>query len=230
MSLITMFKMQIHDSPFVRRLLLNFCFIFSARGICMVLAFINNVLLAHVLSVEDVGQFNLVINLSNIIIIPLVFGVNTSALRVLPDYNHEEQNRIAWNVIIISCSLCLIVSVIAILIQKPVTKLLRLDSSLWYLAIILAIFTGLYIITETFLKSRESFKYIGIIKLVSGILIFSFYLFCLFSKKDKICFSISIISSNCFSIEYNAAAIIIVAGSNGNTVFVVSFIGPASVS
>ncbi len=160
---------------FIKNLFLLFIF----RGLGVLTTVIVTIMAGRALSIEEMGQFNLIFSLSNVIVIPLVMGVNNTLLKILPEAEEEKRQEILGTVIIGNIGLCLIVSVTGILISPVICRILNISYMSWYLAIFLAIITNICIITETVLKTNEKFTQIGIARVIGSVILFGSYMICI---------------------------------------------------
>lgn len=152
--------------------------LFVFRGLGVITNVVVTVLAGRTLSVETMGQFNLIFSLSNILVIPLVMGVNNSLLKILPDAGEKERKEILGTVISGNIVLCLAMSLLGVLVSPLMCKLLHIPAASWYLAICFAIVTNSCILAETVLKANEKFIKLGIARVAGSLFLLGTYLVC----------------------------------------------------
>ncbi|SHH43747.1 Membrane protein involved in the export of O-antigen and teichoic acid [Butyrivibrio fibrisolvens DSM 3071] len=154
----------------------NFLLLFAFRGISVLTNLVVTILAGRTLTVELMGEYNLVFTLANILVIPLIMGVNNTLLKVLPESSDDEKKEILGTVIIGNFMLCLGLSVIGYIITPIVCRFPNLTPESWYLAIALAIATNSCILADTILKVDEKFFRLGIAKIAGSIFMMAGYL------------------------------------------------------
>ena len=152
---------------FVKNLFVLFCF----RGIGILSNVLASIFSGRELSVADNGQLGLVISIGNVLVIPLVMGVNTWLLKVLPEQSEEERQETRETVWTINVLLCLAISLLCWIASPLVCSAIHISAKSWFLGIGLSVATNACIISETFLKSEEKFFHIGIAKTIGGIVL-----------------------------------------------------------
>lgn len=162
----------------------NFLLLFAFRGFGVIANLVVTILAGRTLSVELMSEYNLVINLSNIIVIPLVMGVNSSLLKILPESSPKDREDILGTVLIGNIALCLAVSVIGFLVTPLICRLPNLTPCSWYLAIALAIVTNGCILADTVLKVDERFTRLGVAKIAGSVFLLISYLTCILLFHD----------------------------------------------
>lgn len=154
----------------------NFITLFVFRGLGVLTSVVVTILAGRTLSVETMGQYNLIFSLSNIIVIPLVMGVNNSLLKILPNSDERERKEILGTVITGNIALCLFISLIGVLISPIMCRLLNIPSTSWYLSICFAIVTNSCILAETVLKENEKFLKLGIARVTGSLFLLGTFL------------------------------------------------------
>ncbi len=152
---------------FVKNLFVLFCF----RGIGILSNVLASVFSGRELSVADNGQLGLVISIGNVLVIPLVMGVNTWLLKVLPEQNEAERQETRETVWTVNVLLCLVISILCWISTPIVCRAIHISAKSWFLGIGLSVAMNACIISETFLKSEEKFFHIGIAKTIGGIVL-----------------------------------------------------------
>lgn len=155
----------------------NFLLLFAFRGISLLTNLVVTILAGRTLTVELMGEYNLVFSLSNILVIPLIMGVNNTLLKILPESSADDKKEILGTVIIGNFSLCLGLSVIGYMVTPIICRFPNLTPNSWFLAIALAIATNSCILADTILKVDEKFFRLGIAKTVGSIFMLAGYIF-----------------------------------------------------
>lgn len=169
-------KSLIKGNSSIRTFLRQLSILFGCRSIGIIIGIFITLLNGRVLTVEDMGQFNLAINLSNVLVIPLVFGTNTSVLKILPETRENQKGTVIGTVFLCNGLMCILGGILFCSFSFWGSGLLKISSMSWYLAVIIAIASNLCIVTETFLKHQQDFKNIGLGKLISSIVLLLAYL------------------------------------------------------
>lgn len=153
----------------------NFSVLFGCRSIGIVICLFTSILNGRTLTVEEMGQFNLIVSLSNVLVIPIVFGVNTSLLKILPETSVAKRKKMVGTVFTCNMLLCLGLVVVGWLGVPIVCHLLKITEYSWWLAITFAIVCNGCIVIETFLKTEEKFFCIGIAKVTGSLFLLGAY-------------------------------------------------------
>ena len=154
----------------------NFCLLFAFRGVSVLTNFVVTILAGRSLTVERMGEYNLVFTLSNVLVIPLIMGCNNSLLKVLPESSPKDKKEILGTVFIGNIVLCLVLSVVGYAVTPLVCRIPNLSPNSWYISIALAIATNSCIMIDTILKVDERFIKLGVAKIVGSVFMLVGYL------------------------------------------------------
>jgi len=157
----------------------NLSVLFSFRSIGILFSVIVAIMGARLLNVSELGKYNLVINFSNLLVIPLAFGVNTTLLKILPENPENQRGTILGTVALCNMFLCCLITLIYLILLPYISFSLKLSNATCFFAIGTAIISNFCILAETLLKNQQCFITIGISKLVGALVVFLLYLFSL---------------------------------------------------
>ena len=162
----------------------NFCMLFVFRGFGVLANLVVTILAGRSLSVELMSEYNLVFSLSNLLVIPLVMGVNSSLLKILPETSAEERKDLLGTVVIGNITLCLSCCLIGYLVTPVICRLPNLTPGSWFLAIALAIATNGCILADTILKADERFLRLGVAKIAGSVFLLGSYMLCILGFRN----------------------------------------------
>lgn len=160
----------------INKFLKNFSVLFGFRSIGIVLNLFVTILGARLLNISELGQYNVAINCANLLVIPLVFGVNTTLLKYLPENNKQNQGIILGTVYIGNFLLGLLISIIFLVLLPFISTILKLSYDICVLILLTAIACNICIVIETILRYQQNFASIGKSKLIGAASIFILYL------------------------------------------------------
>lgn len=169
-------KVKLETHNIKKQFIKNLSVLLGTRSLQIIINIYISILNCRLLSQTDFGKYGISISLANILLIPLVFGTNTTLLKVIPDTEKDKQGILAGTVSICNLGLCLLVTLLCLSISSLITLLLNISTTCWYLTILLAIIINWYMIIETFLKSQQHFLSIGVGKVVSSLFLLGLYI------------------------------------------------------
>lgn len=172
------------DSSVLALFIKNFFMLFAFRGFGVLANLVVTILAGRTLSVELMSEYNLVFSLSNLLVIPLVMGANSTLLKILPESSAEERKELLGTVLIGNIAICLSFCLIGYLVTPLICRLPNLTPGSWYLAIALAVVTNSCILADTVLKADEKFLRLGLAKVAGSVFLFGSYVICILGFKS----------------------------------------------
>ncbi|WP_024834248.1 oligosaccharide flippase family protein [Ruminiclostridium josui] len=161
----------------IRAFIENLGIVFIFRFTSAVLSVIGLVLAARYLGAVSVGNVTLIQNTAYLLYIPMCFGINISVIKFLPDCKNEEETEILLGSIGVWSLVLTVISVIIYgLFHPAINKALGFSGIQLLLTVIMAVTINYSMITEAILRSRKQFLTLGIIKMVSSLIFFTFTL------------------------------------------------------
>lgn len=166
----------IKNSHMLRNFLKNFSIIFLLRGISIFFMSLIGVIGGRTLSVDNFARLNLIINIANLLVIPIIFGVNVSILKILPDTSKEDQPKVLG--VIITCNLFLCITSIAFygILTPFILYFFNISTFHWIIAIVLSVLLNFTLLVEAVLRYEKKVQILGLAKLISSIFIFTLYI------------------------------------------------------
>ena len=169
---------------FLQSFLKNFSLLFVLRAVSILLLAGIAILGGRYLSVEDFGKYNIINNLSNLLVIPIIFGMNTTLLKILPSASPSEKSTILGTVFISNLALTLLFTLVFLGITPICTAYFHLTFFQWIVVILLVILLNITLLAESILKSREKFFALGLAKILNASLIFVLFATAIFVNKN----------------------------------------------
>ncbi len=161
----------------IRAFIENLGIVFIFRFTSAVLSVIGLVLAARYLGAVSVGKITLIQNTAYLLYIPMCFGINISIIKFLPDCNNEEESeRLLGSIGTWSLALTVISIILYWLLHSFINNALGFSSIQLLLTVIMAVTINYSMITEAVLRSRKRFLSLGVIKMVSSLIFFTFTL------------------------------------------------------
>ncbi|PIT86613.1 MAG: hypothetical protein COU33_02155 [Candidatus Magasanikbacteria bacterium CG10_big_fil_rev_8_21_14_0_10_43_6] len=158
---------------------------FSTIGIgtWSLILFITNIYVGRFLGPEEYGRYALVLSLASLMMIPMVFGVNTAMIRFAAAKQGEERAAIIstsiWLVILLSSGL-----VVVFLLLTPFADFWwRISSDIWLWAIVFAVAMVVQLLADALYRSFHAFRTQSIWLSVGGLAVFGSLLFWFFGAQ-----------------------------------------------
>lgn len=170
-----------HKPPgdFTKRLLKNLFFaLFGVSGATLI-TFGFNALAIRYLGAEEYGKLNLIISVSNFLIILPLFGLNIASLRYLAA-ERENKNTIINTALAIVIVFSLMLAPIYLISGSAIKSWLKIPDFLYVLAVFYAILLVFHQLFHSFFQGLEEFKKLSFLKIISAsvfVITVSYYLF-----------------------------------------------------
>ena len=144
--------------------------------------FAVNVMAGRLMGPEGYGKYNLIQVVSNIIIIPILLGLNTTSIKYISRSKDEnEKNKYLSNSFWIVLISSLLIFFIWIIFHGEISKLSNISESVVLLTLLFTIIFAYRTLLDSLIKSFKYFKFQSISYIIEGVIILlSFVLFFLF--------------------------------------------------
>lgn len=133
---------------------------FSGGIITSIIMMVINILGGRLMGPNEYGKYNLLITLSQFIMIPILFGLDTSSIIAISNSkkNQEKKDNISSTLYFVLFS-SLLLSVLYIVFFKYISNKFSIETTFLSITFIFAILTGLKTIFESFIKGLHLFRY-----------------------------------------------------------------------
>lgn len=154
----------------------NFSIIFLLRGVSILFMSVISVIGGRSLSVDNFAKLNLIINMANFLVIPMIFGVNVSILKILPDTPKKDQPRILG--IIVTCNLLLSITLMAFygILTPFALYFFKISTLHWMIAIVFAALLNFSLLVDSVLRYEKKVHILGLAKIISSGFILILYI------------------------------------------------------
>lgn len=156
-------------NPAVVRFLKNIGITFLFKALSLVLTLVVYVLCVREFGVVTWGQVALISSASNILLIPLTFGLYYGVVRYVPVSDEAEAKELMGTALVGNIAIAAALAGLLALAAPVVERLTGFSATLWLWAIAVAASINLYILTESFLRGQQRFFVLGSYKLYCSI-------------------------------------------------------------
>jgi O-antigen/teichoic acid export membrane protein len=147
-----------------------------------VFLFVTNLAAGRLLGPEEYGKYSIIISMGQFLIIPMLLGLNTSAMRYIARHKDECMEVIS-NSLVLVVTLIIISVPIFFALKNWIKSLFNIDDAIFIFAILYAIILALKYLSEAIMKGMHEFKLLSKLNIISAILIFvSFFSIILLTK------------------------------------------------
>ena len=137
-----------------------------------ILMFIVNILIGRSLGPNEYGKYNLVSTITNVLIVLMWLGVDTTLSKYVSESDdREEKNSLLSNALIILCTTSVVVGIIVLLLKQKIAGILETNSSLILLSLIFAIIAAFRYQLDNFFKARKKFQFQSTMRVLESVLI-----------------------------------------------------------
>ncbi len=172
-------------SPMMRDFLGHLSWSFFGIFISSIFLFFGSVLIGRFLGPTEYGKYNLVLAISNIAMVIIFFGFDTTAVKFISESSDKEkQNRYMSNslwAIVISGPTIIMLS---FLLCGFISKIINTDSQLVLTAFLFAFVVAVKTLLDSFIKAFHKFKYQSFVKIIESLIFFSTVLYLFLSNEE----------------------------------------------
>ena len=169
-----------------------------------ILMFIVNILIGRSLGPNEYGKYNLVSTITNVLIVLMWLGVDTTLSKYVSESDdREEKNSLLSNALIILCTTSVVVGIIVLLLKQKIAGILETNSSLILLSLIFAIIAAFRYQLDNFFKARKKFQFQSTMRVLESVLILvSVILLVFVFKSQTYIYFILVLSATAFVIAF----------------------------
>lgn len=131
---------------------------------------------ARILGPTEFGNIGLVNNISNFLVIPLMFGVNNAMYKFLPNGDSAQNEGYRTAALVGNSILFVFLVLVYFGLASWVETHLRIPLRIWKLGIFATIGANYAMLSESFIRGQKLFTTISWLKLLSSILFFLLFL------------------------------------------------------
>ncbi len=167
----------------IKKFIKDLGFLTFATFTSSLFTFIINLIMVRKLGPIEYGYFSIIQVISNILIIPMLFGINTAMVRRLA-IDKENKNTIiktSFSIILINTIFILI---IAYLFSNKLTQLFNVKEDIFFLSIYFAIATVIFSLAQDILRGLNIIDKLSIATILMSIVILLFISYFLFIKRN----------------------------------------------
>jgi O-antigen/teichoic acid export membrane protein len=161
----------------IKEFINNLGIVFIYRIIGAVFSTVIAILAAKFLGPARYGQIGLVNNISTILLLPVLFGINSSMYKYLPDCDQSENDRLKAVALSGNTVLIIVFGLFYFNIGHWVEHSFKIPVKIWHLGIIATIVLDLYTLSESFIRGQKKFFLLARLKLVCNTTFFLLFLF-----------------------------------------------------
>ncbi len=154
---------------------LGMVFLYKVIG-CVFTAVIS-ILAAQLLCPSGYGEINLVNNISNILLLPMMVGINSSMYKYLPDSLPRQNDRLKTAALIGNFILMGLFSLFYFQIGIFVKNTVKIGIPIWQMGILATIVLDLYILSESFMRGQKKYLALARLKVAGSFIFFLLFLF-----------------------------------------------------
>lgn len=170
----------------MKKFVLNLSWLTFSMVISGFLGFVANLLAGRFLGPEEYGKFGLVLSVSQFLIIPMLFGINTAVAKYASELR-EGRSRMdvlgtgTWIVFLLTC----VFATVYLFLKDWLSGIFSITNELFVMAVILAIATVLQWMGRSWFQGLKKFIYITISEIAGSVLMLALFIFLLFIVKDR---------------------------------------------
>lgn len=154
--------------------------------ISSVLLFIANILIGRNLGPNEYGKYNLVSTIAGVLIVIAFSGADTTLVKYVSESdNKQEKNSLLSNALIVLCATSIFITIVVILLRNQLAQVLKVDSLLIIISLILAIIVAFKLQLENFIKARKKFQFQAKMRIIESVLVVSFVSLLVFMFKSQ---------------------------------------------
>ena len=140
--------------------------------------FFGSVLIGRFLGPTEYGKYNLVLTISNIAVVIMFFGFDTTAVKFISESSEKEkQNQFMSNSLWAIMVLCPIIVALAFIFRNLISKITNTDDNLILIAFLFAFIVAFKTLFDSFIKAFHKFRYQAFVKIVESSIFFSLVLY-----------------------------------------------------
>lgn len=127
-------------------------------GVWSVVLFVTNIYAGRFLGPEEYGRYALTLSIASIMMIPMLFGLNTSMIKFGSGTIGKERSSVLATGTVLVVSLAVASSFVFWLVEPLVTEHWPIVGALWVWAIILALGLVMQYLADAFFRSLKAFQ------------------------------------------------------------------------
>lgn len=165
--------------------------------------FLGSIIIGRFLGPAEYGKYNLVLAISNIVIVVMFLGFDTTAIKFISENTEEKKinkymSNSFWAVVFASS----IIVIFSFLFVDFISRVLNTDKQLILIAFFVAFFVAFKTLFDSFIKALHKFKYQAFTKIIEGFIFFILvlYLFLFYKKQNYFIFLVPIVLTAIISI------------------------------
>jgi len=179
------FKTEISSTieHLLRGLFWSYLGTFTAAGVM----FAVSILAGRLLGPSEYGKYNLVIAVSNIIIIFILAGLEAATVKYVAGAREEkDKNKFLSNSIYIVTAANIVVLLATFLFRSKISSFFKIDLTIFLFALLFSLFSSYKSILDTIIKSLKRFKFQALMKSIESIIIItSFFIVVILLKNNS---------------------------------------------
>lgn len=157
-------------SPTMRDFLVHLAWSFLGIVFSGIILFVINILAGRLLGPEEYGKYNLVLVIANILIIPILLGMDTTSIKYISENVAEKvKERYLSNSFWLVVSTSSIFILLFFLFADGVSQYFGINKEILAVALIYAVITSFKNLLDGFIRGFHFFKFQSIAKAVEGI-------------------------------------------------------------
>lgn len=169
-------KLKDYPVKNIRRFINDLGVVFIYRMIGSVLISVIAVLAAKLFGPKGYGQISLVNNMSNILLLPVMVGINSSMYKYLPDSGQSRSDQLksaafTGNILLLACF-----SLFYFNISFWINDIIKIPVPVWQMGIAATIALDLYTLSESFIRGQKKYGTLARLKLAGNIVFFILFL------------------------------------------------------
>lgn len=132
----------------------------------------------RIMGPTEYGKYALALSTAQILIIPMLLGLNTSMVRNISSATEDsEKKAIASSGLIVGTALILVVALFGRVFANLITSQLKIDGLVFEYAIVYSMLLSMFYLVEAILKGRHQFKNVSILSVAnSASVVIAFFL------------------------------------------------------
>jgi O-antigen/teichoic acid export membrane protein len=159
----------VSGSERIRSLLGSISIVFVFNLSTYAARFLVTIFVARHWGPELYGTIALVMSIASMLFIPMAWGQHNTMYKHLPTTPTQRHSTMMWSVLLSNAVIIGLVVATLLFGYQVAIEPLKISLPVWNLAILLAIGNNYQAITEAFLRGKEKFATIGVLKVVSTV-------------------------------------------------------------